>query len=53
MARRVKRTIGNVYFESLFNKVPEAIALCDNRGLVIRINDEFRRMFGYSQVEAY
>jgi diguanylate cyclase (GGDEF)-like protein/PAS domain S-box-containing protein len=52
VARRVKRTIGNVYFESLFNKVPEAIALCDNRGFVIRINHEFRQMFGYTQAEA-
>jgi diguanylate cyclase (GGDEF)-like protein/PAS domain S-box-containing protein len=52
MARRVKRTIGNAYFESLFNKVPEAIALCDNRGLVIRINDEFRRLFDFNQAEA-
>jgi len=50
--RRAKRTIGNVYFESLFNKVPEAIALCDNRGSVIKINDEFRRMFGYTPSEA-
>lgn len=48
---RVKRTIGNAYFESLFNKVPEAIALCDNRGFIIKINDEFRRMFGYTQAD--
>lgn len=53
VARRVKRPIGNIYFESLFSKVPEAIALCDNRGFVIKINDEFRRMFGYTQAEAY
>jgi len=49
---RAKRTIGNAYFESLFNKVPEAIALCDNHGSVIKINNEFRRMFGYTQAEA-
>ncbi len=53
VARRVKRPISNVYFENLFNKVPEAIALCDNRGFVIKINAEFRQMFGYTQVEAY
>ena len=51
--KRVKRPIGNVYFESLFNKVPEAIALCDNQGFVIKINAEFRQMFGYTQAEAY
>jgi PAS domain S-box-containing protein len=50
--RRVRRTIGNEYFESLFNKVSEAIALCDNRGNIIKINGEFRRMFGYTQQEA-
>lgn len=51
MARRMKRPIRNGYFESLFNKVPEAIALCDNRGHVIKVNAEFRRMFGFSQAE--
>ncbi|HWQ10254.1 MAG TPA: diguanylate cyclase [Holophaga sp.] len=49
--RRAKRTIGNAYFESLFSKVPEGIALCDNRGFIIKINEEFRRMFGYTQTE--
>ena len=53
MASRIKRPIGNVYFESLFNKVPEAIALCDNSGCVTRVNAEFRHMFGYTQAEAY
>ena len=51
LARQVKRPISNVYFESLFNKVPEAIALCDNHGYVIKINAEFRQMFGYTQAE--
>lgn len=51
VTRRLKRRIGNEYFESLFSKVPEAIALCDCTGHVIKVNTEFRRMFGYSQAE--
>ena len=47
------RQIRNAYFESLFNKVREAIALCDNQGRVIQVNTEFRRMFGYAQAEAF
>ena len=52
VTRRLKRRIGNEYFESLFHRVPEAIALCDNKGHVIKVNAEFRRMFGYTQAEA-
>lgn len=44
--------LGNEYFESLFNRVPEAIAICDNHGRVTMINPEFRRIFGYTETEA-
>ena len=36
-----------LFFESLFENSPEAVALLDNSGHVIRINKEFEKMFGY------
>lgn len=46
-ALRVERT----YFQRLFVSAPEAIALLDVEGRVLRVNSEFSRMFGYSPDE--
>ncbi|MBM3298351.1 MAG: SpoIIE family protein phosphatase, partial [Deltaproteobacteria bacterium] len=40
------------YFERLFNSAPEAIALHDNNDVILNVNDEFTRLFGYSRKEA-
>jgi len=34
-------------FEQLFAASPEAIVLCDNDAKILRVNDEFTRLFGY------
>jgi PAS domain S-box-containing protein len=44
--------IEKTYFEELFNSAPEAIVLHDHNDLVVNVNDEFTRMFGYSREEA-
>jgi sigma-B regulation protein RsbU (phosphoserine phosphatase) len=44
--------IEKTYLESLFNSVSEAIVLHDDNDLVVNVNDEFTRMFGYSREEA-
>jgi PAS domain S-box-containing protein len=44
--------IQKAYFEKLFNSDPEAIVLHDNNNIVVNVNDEFTRMFGYSREEA-
>ena len=44
--------IQKTYLERLFNNAPEAIALHGNDDLVININTEFTKMFGYSREEA-
>ncbi len=40
------------YFENLFQNSPEAIVLADNKSFVRRINDEFTRLFGYTEEES-
>lgn len=45
---RVQKT----YFERLFNSAPEAITLQDNNDLIVNLNDEFTKLFGYSRQEA-
>jgi len=40
------------YFENLFQHSPEAIALCDNNGIIKKINTYFSKLFGYSPEEA-
>ena len=42
----------SVYFEQLFENAHEAMVLCANDGRVIRINNEFIKLFGYSKEEA-
>jgi len=44
--------IQKTYFERLFNSAPEAIILHDNNDVVVDVNEEFTRMFGYSRAEA-
>ncbi len=41
-----------VYLERLFNSAPEAIIWHDNDDVVVNVNDEFTRMFGYAREEA-
>ena len=47
--RVIKRQ--NAYFQQLFDKSPEGIVLLDNNEHVIKINDSFEKIFGYSQRE--
>jgi PAS domain S-box-containing protein len=44
--------IEKAYLESLFNSAPEAIILHDHNDIVVNVNEEFTRMFGYSREEA-
>ncbi len=44
--------IEKTYLEELFNSAPEAIVLHDINDIVVNINKEFTRMFGYSREEA-
>ncbi|MFW5976784.1 MAG: sensor domain-containing diguanylate cyclase [Bacillota bacterium] len=39
------------YFQQLFDKSPQAIALLNNQEQIIRINKSFEKMFGYKQQE--
>ena len=41
-----------VYLERLFNSAPEAIIWHDNNDVIVNVNDEFTRMFGYTREEA-
>jgi diguanylate cyclase (GGDEF)-like protein/PAS domain S-box-containing protein len=42
----------NVYFASLFESAPEAIAILDAYGHIMRINGQFTALFGYTEEEA-
>src|ERR1700681_2498729 len=42
----------NVYFASLFEGAPEAIAILDQDDRIMRINGQFTALFGYSDEEA-
>lgn len=44
--------IQKTYFQRLFNSAPEAVILHDNNDVVVDVNDEFTRMFGYAREEA-
>src|SRR5258705_11840844 len=41
-----------VYFATLFENAPEAIAILDERDHIIRINGQFTMMFGYTEDES-
>jgi len=45
-------TIQETFFEKLFNSAPEAIVLHDNNDIIVDVNEEFTRMFGYTHSEA-
>lgn len=51
-SRQKRPLIEPGYFASLFEMVPEALVIVDNDGLVLQINGEFSRIFGYSAKEA-
>jgi two-component system, sensor histidine kinase and response regulator len=40
------------YLDQLIETASEGIVVCDNEGHVLRINDEFLRLFGYTRPEA-
>ncbi len=42
----------NVYFASLFESAPEAIAILDEHDHIVRINGQFIALFGYTEQEA-
>lgn len=42
----------NVYFATLFENAPEAIAILDEHDHIIRVNGQFTTMFGYTEDEA-
>jgi PAS domain S-box-containing protein len=44
--------IQETFFEKLFNAAPEAVVLHDNNDVVVDVNKEFTRMFGYSRHES-
>jgi PAS domain S-box-containing protein len=44
--------IQKTYLEKLLNSAPEAIVWHDNRDIIVNVNDEFTKMFGYSREEA-
>ena len=48
--KRAERALGveKAHLDQLFGSVPEAIVLVGNDSRVLRINDEFTRMFGYT-----
>jgi PAS domain S-box-containing protein len=44
--------IQETFFEKLFNAAPEAIVLHDNNDVIVDVNKEFTRMFGYTRHES-
>ncbi len=44
--------IRDAYFETLFREAPLAIILLDNNDRIIQINEQFVKLFGYSEEEA-
>jgi two-component system cell cycle sensor histidine kinase/response regulator CckA len=42
---------GKAYFEGLFQGSPEAVAMTDNYGNILRTNEAFSNLFGYSERE--
>lgn len=50
--RKEQKRLDRIHFENIFKTVPEAIVITDNYSRIIRINDEFTSMFGYTASEA-
>jgi two-component system sporulation sensor kinase A len=44
--------IQQAYLDQLFENAPEGIVLLDTEDRVLRVNDEFTRMFGYTTTDA-
>ena len=47
-----EREVPEAYLEGLFESAPEAVVIVDSQRRVVRVNQEFSRMFGYSLEEA-
>jgi PAS domain S-box-containing protein len=47
-----ERQVPEAYLEGLFESAPEAVVILDNHRRVVRVNQEFTRMFGYALEEA-
>ncbi len=41
------------YFQHLYNESPDAILISDNEGIIIKINNSFTKLFGYTELETY
>ncbi len=44
--------VEKAYFEQLFEGSPETVVLTDNDGILLRVNSEFEKLFGYTAEEA-
>lgn len=40
------------YFDQLFEEAPEAISVTTSKGKILRVNEEFTRLFGFTKQEA-
>ena len=47
-----ERQIPEAYLEGLFESAPEAVVIVDNKHRIVRVNQEFTHMFGYTLSEA-
>jgi PAS domain S-box-containing protein len=47
-----ERQVPEAYLEGLFENAPEAVVIVDSHHRIVRVNQEFTRMFGYTLEEA-
>lgn len=47
-----ERQVPEAYLEGLFENAPEAVVIVDRHHRIVRVNQEFTRMFGYTLDEA-
>jgi PAS domain S-box-containing protein len=47
-----ERQVPEAYLEGLFENAPEAVVIVDRHHRIVRVNQEFTRMFGYALEEA-
>ncbi|HEX6503151.1 MAG TPA: PAS domain S-box protein [Terriglobales bacterium] len=47
-----ERQVPEAYLEGLFESAPEAVVIVDSHHRIVRVNQEFTHMFGYSLEEA-
>lgn len=47
-----ERQVPEAYLEGLFENAPEAVVIVDRHHRIVRVNQEFTRMFGYALDEA-